>query len=149
MTLKACADDVAKQEVICTVTDPAFPSELAREAQKIEADKNGIDIIEEWLSIQGYDTTLNAMSSTELQESTLLMWSGIYPSTIANVTFQIQGEAPPATGVRFGQLDFWSRSTFSPTTPYHGRLPMVTSHSANLVFKTNLKHTLPFTGKFW
>ena len=150
MTLKSSADDVAKQVVIRMVTDSGFASEFAREARKIEADKNSIGAIEEWLSMQGCDTTLDAMSSarSELQESSLLMWSGMYPSTIANATFQIQGESPPSTGKVWAAGVLVKKPTFSNYTLSWSSSDG-NSHSASLVFKTNGKHTLSFTGRFW
>ena len=103
-----------------------------------------------WLVLQGYDTTLDLVleAQKQLQKSSLLMWSGTYPSTITNVTFQIQGAIPPATGqvwaagIPVKKLTFsnytlsWSASDSNP-------------YSASLLFTDKGKGVLSFTGKYW
>ena len=102
-----------------------------------------------WLTFQGYDTNLKAVqdATTQLQASSLLMWSGIYHSTITDLTIQIQGGAPPAISqvwkLRVKKPSFsnytlsWSVSDGNPS-------------SASLVFKMDDKTgVLSFAGKFW
>ena len=68
-----------------------FASEFAAELRKVEDDHNGEEM-NHWLQVQGYDTTLATVEDAqkELQQTSLLMRSGMYNTTITAVVIKIQ-----------------------------------------------------------
>ena len=86
MTLKPNTPSVAQQVVIRLVTDPKFAVLFNTKSKQYKNDQNAAKM-HEWLLQEGYDTTLDDIlqAKAELQKSSLLMWSGQYSSSIANV----------------------------------------------------------------
>ena len=86
MALKPNPPSVAQQVVIRLVTDPKFAALFNTKMKQYKNDPNSEEM-HNWLLEEGYDTTLDDIlqAKVELQMTSLLMWSGEYSSTIANV----------------------------------------------------------------
>ena len=63
-------------------TDPKFANSYSTELKKDENDPNGEDMMNSWLLLQGFDTTISVVQDAyvDMQKSMFLLWA-VHPST--------------------------------------------------------------------
>ena len=150
MALKANMLSIAQQVVIRLVTVPKFAALFNTKMKQYMNDANAAEEMHKWLLQEGYDITLDDIlhAKAELQKSSLIMWSGKYSSSIANVNIIIQGAAPPLTGNVLVEGVLVKKLTFANSTLSWSSKDGNHS-SASLVFTAKESDVFAFTGKYW
>ena len=151
MAMKTDAPTVADQVAIRLVTDPDFASAYADECRKLKGDPDFDTKFNSWLVIRGYDTTVEDVEAAmkNLQQTSLLMWSGTYNTTKEGVTIVIVGQEPPEAGVVYVSNVQIQNHSFTNQTLTWSTKDGNTSN-ASLVFTSNDDTgDLSFAGKYW